>query len=73
MRDQEGVVPEYLTIHEVAELLRLGRRTTYTMLREGRIPGSAKVGGQWRVHGATLIAWMEAGGELADEKNEGGE
>ena len=64
-------MPECLTIHEVAKLLRLGERTTYTMLREGRIPGAAKVGGKWRVSRAKLIAWMEKGGELMDEKDEG--
>ncbi len=41
-------VPEYLTITEVAQLLRLGERTVYEMMRKGRIPGAAKVGGNCR-------------------------
>ncbi len=67
-------MPEtYLTITEVASLLRLAERTVYAMLREGRIPGTAKAGGKWRVHRATLIEWMEAGGELAADDDKGNE
>lgn len=62
---------KFLTITDVAELLRLSERTTYAMLREGGIPGAAKVGGKWRVDQAKLLAWMEAGGELQG-KPEGG-
>ena len=35
------------------------------------IPGAAKVGGKWRVNRQKLIEWMDAGGELADAKDEG--
>ena len=58
---------EYLTISETAELLRLGERTVYSMLRAGRLPGAAKVGGKWRIDRQALVAWMNAGGELANK------
>jgi excisionase family DNA binding protein len=55
---------EYLTIEEVCVLLKLGKRTVYELARTGRLPGAAKVGGQWRVNRETLTAWLEAGGEF---------
>ena len=64
-------MPEYLTIQEVAHLLKLGERTVYDMLRGGRIPGAAKAGNKWRVDQDELVAWMKAGGELAEERREG--
>jgi len=63
-------VPEYLTIKETAELLRLGERAVYEMLRSGRIPGAAKAAGKWRVNREKLVEWMAAGGELQAEGTE---
>ena len=60
--------PEFLTILEVAELLRLAERTAYDLVRKGRIPGAAKVGGQWRIRRADLDAWLAAGGEASASK-----
>jgi excisionase family DNA binding protein len=57
----------HLTITETASLLRIGERTVYEMLRTGRIPGAAKVGGKWRINEPKLTHWMAAGAELADE------
>ena len=58
-------MPTYLKINEVAQMLRLGERAVYEMLRTGRIPGAAKAGGKWRVDRDKLVEWMAAGGELA--------
>lgn len=63
-------MPTYLKINEVAEMLRLGERAVYEMLRTGRIPGAAKAGGKWRVDRDKLVEWMAAGGELADDQGE---
>ena len=63
----EAKLPEYLTIHETAQLLRLGQRVVYEKLRNGQIPGAAKAGGKWRVDRQKVIDWMAAGGELQDE------
>ena len=65
---------EYLTIKEVCELLKIGERTVYHLARAGRLPGAAKVGGQWRVNRAKLTDWLAAGGELSfDGADEPGE
>ena len=66
-------MPDYLTIKETAALLRMGERVTYEKLRAGLIPGAAKVGGKWRINRQRLIEWMDAGGELADGKDDGGQ
>ena len=55
---------DLMTIPEVATLLRLAERTVYDMCRGGRIPGVAKVGGQWRIERKRLLAWLAAGGEV---------
>ncbi len=56
--------PEFLTLPEVAALLRIGERTAYDLARSQRIP-AAKVGGQWRIRRADLDAWIARGGEAA--------
>jgi len=61
---KSSTVPEYLTIDEVCELLQLGKRTVYELARTGRLPGAAKVGGQWRVNRHKLMAWLEDGGDF---------
>lgn len=48
--------PEFLSIPETASLLRIGERTAYKLVREGRLP-ALKLGGQWRIHRPTLLAW----------------
>lgn len=58
---------ELLTIDETAALLKLSDRTIYEMLRNGRLPGAAKVSGKWRVDRDKLLAWIAKGGELGDE------
>lgn len=60
---------EYLTIPEAALLLRLGKRTTYELARTGRLPGTAKVAGQWRIHRERLVRWLEQGGECPKVRN----
>lgn len=56
---------EYLTVHEAAQLLKLGERTIYQLAREGRLGGAAKVGGTWRFERKALTEWMRRGGEAA--------
>jgi excisionase family DNA binding protein len=54
----------FLTIGEVAELLKLSERTVYQLTRDGRLGGAAKIGGQWRFEPTALHAWLKAGGEI---------
>ena len=58
-----AVDEEYLTIQEVAVLLRVGERTIYSLAREGRLP-AMKIGNQWRIARSVLAKWAEVGGEV---------
>lgn len=49
-----------LTIKETAALLKMSERTVYLMAKEGRLPGSVKLGGSWRVVRSKLLAWLDA-------------
>lgn len=64
---------DFLTIPEVAVLLRIAERTAYKLAREGKLVGAAKVGNQWRVHREELLAWLKAGGQAAPAEHEGEE
>ncbi len=55
---------EILTLKEVAALLKIGERTVYRLVQEGRLPGF-KVGGAWRFHRARLDNWIDTQTEAA--------
>jgi excisionase family DNA binding protein len=48
---------EILTIREVASLLKIGEKTTYTMAQSGQLPGF-KVRGQWRFRRTDIDQWI---------------
>jgi excisionase family DNA binding protein len=48
-----------LTVDEVAELLRVDRKTVYEAVRVGELPGAVRVGRAIRVHRATFLLWLE--------------
>ena len=56
------MAPAFLTIPEVALLLRVGQRTVYTLARTGQLAGALKVGSQWRVSRGAFQEWAEARG-----------
>jgi len=64
-----------LTIPEVCELLRLSERTVYDLCRKGKLGGTAKIGGKWRVNRRELLTWLKAGGSagLRPDDDQGGE
>ena len=48
---------EILTLTEVAEYMKISKKTTYRMARSGALP-AFKVGKHWRVRQAELEAWI---------------
>jgi excisionase family DNA binding protein len=50
----------FLTVPEVARLLRVGQRTVYSLARAGSLAGAVKVGNQWRVNRTALRQWAGA-------------
>ena len=71
----ERDVPDFITIKDVCELLKLSERTVYNLCREGKLGGAAKVGNQWRIDREELLAWLKTGGaaRFRTKDNEGGE
>lgn len=62
--------PEVLTIHELAALLRVGLKTTYTLSQNGAVPGF-KVGGQWRFRRKDIEAWIDDQTRRASQGEQG--
>jgi excisionase family DNA binding protein len=42
-------LPEWLTVDEVAKILRIGRRQAYAAIANGEIPGARRIGKTIRV------------------------
>lgn len=54
----EHINPSIMTVHEVADYLRLSDATVYQMARSGRIP-VFHMGRVWRFKRAEIEKWME--------------
>lgn len=54
--DPEG---EILTLEEVAAYLKVGKRTLYRLVQDGKIP-AFKLSGSWRFCRAELDRWIAA-------------
>jgi excisionase family DNA binding protein len=52
------LVDEILTLVEVAQLLKVGEKTVYTMAQKRELP-AFKVRGQWRFKRDDIDTWIE--------------
>ena len=52
--------PTLLTLHEVADYLRVHQRTVYRLITGGGIK-AIKIGGQWRISEKVLMEFIESG------------
>ncbi|MDQ1301500.1 MAG: hypothetical protein QG637_1422 [Chloroflexota bacterium] len=50
---------DFLTTHDVQDLLQVDRTTIYRMVESGRLP-AIRVGKQWRFSRAEMAQWLEA-------------
>jgi excisionase family DNA binding protein len=57
---------KYLTVSEVAELLRIPERTIYAWKGKGKGPPAVKVGRYLRFDFDKLIDWIESGADSVD-------
>ncbi|MCS6267046.1 MAG: helix-turn-helix domain-containing protein [Vampirovibrio sp.] len=48
-----------LTIDELAELLRINRRSVYRLIENHTIDFAIKIGGSWRFKPTDFNAWLE--------------
>lgn len=56
-----SVLPQVLTVEEVADLMRVDRKTAYAAIAEGRVPGARRSGRCIRVSRDVLLRWLEQG------------
>jgi excisionase family DNA binding protein len=54
------------TLDEVADILKVSRRTLYTYVKEGKLP-AVKMGKYWRVSEENLKAFIETGTPILNE------
>jgi len=58
---------EILTIHELADYLKLNEKTAYRLVAQGEIPGF-KVGGSWRFQKVEILNWVKNQASTAKKK-----
>jgi len=57
----DGALPQVLTVEEVADLMRVDRKTAYAAIAEGGVPGVRRIGRCIRVSRDVLMRWLEQG------------
>ncbi|MBN1850303.1 MAG: helix-turn-helix domain-containing protein [Deltaproteobacteria bacterium] len=61
IKERRGIVDkDILTINEAAAFLKVGKRTIYKLVQEGKIPAK-KVLNKWRFEKERLIKWIADG------------
>jgi len=50
---------DYLTLKEVAILLKLSERSVYRLAKDGKLPGFKPGGGAWRFRRADVESWVD--------------
>lgn len=54
-------LPPVLTVDEVAELMRVDRKTAYAAIAQGSVPGVRRLGRCIRVSRDVLLRWLHEG------------
>ena len=54
-------LPRVLTVEEVADLMRVDRKTAYAAIATGDVPGVRRLGRCIRVSRDVLLAWLAEG------------
>lgn len=62
----------FMTVEDVADMLRINKSTVYRMAKAGRIPAT-RVGRQWRFRLSALEEFLDAGGDQAFTQDEDSE
>lgn len=58
---------DIMTIDEVAEYLRINKKTAYRLAGEDKLPGF-KVGGAWRFRRAEIESWIDEEARASKKK-----
>ena len=52
-------LPQFLTVDEVASLLRTSRKAIYAMVERGQVPGVIRVGRRLLFRRDVLVDWLD--------------
>lgn len=58
-------LPLVLNVAEVAELLRVNRKTVYSAFKRGEIPGGRRIGNAIRFDRDAVLAWLACQGPVS--------
>lgn len=57
-KKSESIVgPEVMSVHDLADYLRISVHTVYRLAEQGKLPGR-KVGKHWRFHRDVIVEWL---------------
>lgn len=54
-------LPPILTVEELADLLRIDRKTAYAAIAEGGVPGVRRIGRCIRISRDVVFDWLDSG------------
>lgn len=59
--DEAAALPPVLTVHELAALLRVDRKTVYNLITSGDLPGVRRLGKTIRISRDAVLRWLSEG------------
>ncbi len=68
--EQLDDLPQFLTVDELAELLRVNRKTLYEAIAQNEIPGCRRIGRNIRICRQTVLDWLH--GQVRSSKTSKG-
>ena len=60
--------PQFLTVDEVAALLRTSRKAIYAMVERGQLPGVTRIGRRLLFRRDALLHWLDRKSALAPKE-----
>ena len=63
--DTLNTLPTFLTVDELAKLLRVNRDTAYKAVADGQVPGVRHIGRTIRICRSTVVEWLRGKGSVS--------
>ena len=63
-------LPPILTVDELAQALRINRKTTYEALARGEIPGVRRIGRTYRIHRDAVLQWLRGQARVSRKRSQ---
>ena len=68
---QAPELPPILTVDELADFLRLNRKTVYEAVSRGEIPGVRRIGHTFRISRDAVLQWLRTQGGFGSRRRPG--